>query len=348
MSDAMLEAARKAFGEALERVRESQDSAALREAEVAALGRKSSLTEIKRSLGGLAEADRREVGRFLNDAREQLESAIAERRRALDVAAEEGLLERDRVDVTLPGRGTPPGHPHPVTLMLDRIVDVFIGLGYRVAEGPEVETDWYNFEALNMPPDHPARSLWDTMYVADGDETVVLRTHTSPVQIRTMQSQPPPVFIVAPGRCFRRDAFDPSHSPVFHQIEGLAVDRGVTFADLKGTIEAFAKAIFGPGARTRFRPSYFPFTEPSAEVDVTCTTCEGVGCAACSGSGWIEIMGAGMVHPALYRAVGYDPEAVSGFAFGMGVERIAMRAFGVSDIRTLWENDVRFLSQFAG
>jgi phenylalanyl-tRNA synthetase alpha chain len=186
------------------------------------------------------------------------------------------------------------------------------------------------------------------MYVADGDQNVVLRTHTSPVQIRTMQSQPPPVFIVAPGRCFRRDAFDPSHSPVFHQIEGLAVDRGITFADLKGTLEAFAKAIFGPGARTRFRPSYFPFTEPSAEVDVTCTTCEGVGCAACSGSGWIEIMGAGMVHPALYRAVGYDPEAVSGFAFGMGVERIAMRAFGVSDIRTLWENDVRFLSQFAG
>jgi phenylalanyl-tRNA synthetase alpha chain len=217
-------------------------------------------------------------------------------------------------------------------------------MGYRVAEGPEAETDWYNFQALNIPPDHPARSMHDTLYV-EGTE-LVLRTHTSPVQIRAMQAQEPPIYVIAPGRVYRRDAFDASHSPCFHQIEGLAVDRGIAFSDLKGTLAAFARAIFGPNQRVRLRPSYFPFTEPSAEVDVLCMICEGAGCSSCGRSGWIEIMGAGMVHPNVLQSAGYDPEQVSGFAFGLGVERVAMRVFGVPDIRMFFENDQRFLAGF--
>lgn len=331
---------------ALERIAAASSTTELREAEGHALGRKAPMSDLKRHLGSLGEEDRRTIGRLLNEARNVIEAALAERLGALEASEEQAALAADRADVTLPGRSHLPGHPHPISLVWERIVEIFVGMGYRVAEGPEVETDWNSFEALNMPADHPARSGFDTMFLAGS--TALLRPHTSPVQVRAMLAQPPPIYIVAPGRCFRRDAFDASHSPVFHQIEGLAVDRGISFADLKGTLAEFARAIFGPDERVRFRPSYFPFTEPSAEVDVSCPTCKGSGCSACSWSGWLEIMGSGMVHPNELRAVGYDPEEVSGFAFGMGIERIAMVAYGVRDIRWFFENDMRFLAGFAG
>ena len=314
--------------------------------QTAALGRKAQMSLVKQRLGTLGEDDRRAVGRALNEARGAIETAAAERRSELAATEEDAALAADGADVTLPGRAVPPGHPHPSSLAMNRIIDVFLGMGYRVAEGPEVETEWYSFDALNMPPDHPARSEFDTMFIEG--EPALVRPHTSPVQIRTMLSQPPPVYVVTPGRCYRRDAFDASHSPVFHQIEGLAVDRGISFADLKGTLSAFAREIFGPEERLRFRPSFFPFTEPSAEIDVSCPTCHGAGCAACGWSGWLEILGAGMVHPNVLRAGGYDPEAVSGFAFGMGPERIAMVAYGIKDIRQFWDDDLRFLAGFAG
>jgi phenylalanyl-tRNA synthetase alpha chain len=313
---------------------------------VAALGRKAPMSDAKKRLGELDEEERRAVGRALNEARVAIEAAATVKRDALQAHEQEARLAGDRVDVTLPGRGWPPGHPHPATLVMDRIIDVFVGMGYRVAEGPEVETEWYAFDALNMPPDHPARSEFDTMFIAG--EPALVRPHTSPVQIRTMLSLPPPVYVVTPGRCYRRDAFDASHSPVFHQIEGLAVDRGISFADLKGTLVAFTREIFGPDERLRFRPSFFPFTEPSAEVDVSCPTCHGPGCSACGWSGWLEILGAGMVHPNVLRAGGYDPQEVSGFAFGMGPERIAMVAYGITDIRQFWDDDLRFVAGFSG
>ena len=346
MSEAILERIAAARDEALARIEAAGSLAELREAEVAATGRKAPLSEVKSGLGGLTHEERPVVGRALQRAIGEVDGALTQRRLALETEEQAGALEADRIDVTLPGRALPPGHPHPISLMLDRIVDVFVGMGYRVAEGPEVENDWYNFEALNMPPDHPARSLWDTLYIAGAP--TLLRTHTSPVQIRAMKQQPPPIYVIAPGRTYRRDAFDASHSPMFHQVEGLAVDRGITFADLKGTLDTFAREVFDAKLPTRFRPSYFPFTEPSAEMDVACPSCEGAGCAACGRSGWIELLGAGMVHPVVLKHVGYDPEQVSGFAFGMGVERIAMRRYGIADLRQLYDNDVRFLARFAG
>jgi phenylalanyl-tRNA synthetase alpha chain len=346
VSSELVDRVAAARDEALARVKGAETAAALRDVQIETMGRKAPLSEIKTQLGKLAADERPLVGRAVQEAITQIEEAIARRGASLEAAEEAVALEADRVDVTLPGRAIPPGHPHPITLMLDRIVDVFLSMGYRVAEGPEVETDWYNFEALNIPPDHPARSLWDTLYIAGAP--TLLRTHTSPVQIRAMQAQPPPIYIIAPGRTYRRDAFDATHSPMFHQVEGLAVDRGITFADLKGTLEVFAKEIFGPSQQTRFRPSYFPFTEPSAELDVACPSCEGAGCSACGRSGWIELLGAGMVHPQVLKNAGYDPEEVSGFAFGLGVERIAMRAYGITDMRQLFDNDVRFLARFAG
>ena len=317
----------------------------LNDVRVRALGRKAPMSQLKSRMGGLDETERRELGRMLNEARERIEAAIAEREAVLAATEEAEALARDGVDVTLPGRRVSSGHPHPLALIEQRIIDVFVGMGYRVAEGPEVETDWYNFQALNIPPDHPARSMQDTMYVAGTD--LLLRTHTSPVQVHSMQAQDPPIYVVVPGRVYRRDPFDASHSPCFQQIEGLAVDRGITLADLKGTLAAFAREVFGPKQQVRLRPSYFQFTEPSAEVDVLCITCEGAGCSACGRSGWIEIMGAGMVHPNVLRTVGYDPEQWTGFAFGMGIERVAMRALGVPDIRWFYENDQRFLAAFA-
>jgi phenylalanyl-tRNA synthetase alpha chain len=345
MTEDLLARAAAARDAALARIASASTLAEIAEVEIQELGRKAPLTELKRSMRDVAAEERPHVGRFLEEALARLNAAAAARRSELEAQEEERALASDRVDVTLPGRDPLPGHPHPISLTLERITDVFVAMGYRVAEGPEVETDWYSFEALNMPEDHPARSLWDTLYIA-GSNTM-LRPHTSPVQIRAMKAQPPPIYVIAPGRCARRDAFDASHSPVFHQVEGLAVDRGISFADLKGTLLTITKELFGE-RRTRFRPSYFPFTEPSAEMDIACPTCEGEGCSACGRSGWIELLGAGMVHPKVLANVGYDPEQVSGFAFGMGVDRMAMRAYGITDIRLLFDNDVRFLARFAG
>ncbi|MGZ4189611.1 MAG: phenylalanine--tRNA ligase subunit alpha [Actinomycetota bacterium] len=330
--------------QALDNAREAASLADLREIRVRALGRKAPMSRIRAEMGALGEEERRTIGRLLNDAREKIEAALSAREQELAAAEESAPLTRDRVDVTLPGRDMDPGHPHPLSIVTDRIVDIFVGMGFRVAEGPEVETDWYNFQALNIPPDHPARSMQDTMYVEGTD--LVMRTHTSPVQVRAMQAQDPPIYVVVPGRVYRRDPFDASHSPCFQQIEGLAIDRGLSLADLKGTLAAFAREMFGPRQRVRFRPSYFQFTEPSAEVDVLCMNCEGAGCTACGHSGWIEIMGAGMVHPNVLKTVGWDPETWTGWAFGLGVERVAMRALGIRDIRWFYENDTRFLAGF--
>ena len=320
----------------------------LQQAEVAVLGRKAPVSGIQKALGGLPEEDRRVVGRAVNEVFEALRAALAERDAALNAAAAEAIAESDRIDVSLPGRRPPPGSLHPLTQTEREIVDVFISLGYRVREGPELETDWYNFEALNMPPDHPARTLQATVYPdVPGRPDLLLRTQTSPVQIRTMEKEPLPIYVVVPGRCFRRDTPDPTHSPIFHQVEILAVDEGLSLADMKGTLEEFSRAMFGPEQRIRLRPSFFPFVEPGAEVDVLCFVCGGTGCRVC-GNGWIEIMGAGMVHPAVFEAVGIDPQRYSGFAAGMGIERIAMLRHAIPDIRLLFEGDVRFLSQFIG
>jgi phenylalanyl-tRNA synthetase alpha chain len=318
----------------------------LHQAENALLGRKAPISGIQKSLGGLPEEHRRVVGQAVNLVFEAFRAALAQREAALRAAADEAIAESDRIDVTLPGRRPHPGALHPLTQTEREIVDVFSSLGYRVREGPELETDWYNFEALNMPRDHPARTLQATVYPdLPGHPDLLLRTQTSPVQIRTMEREPPPIYVVVPGRCFRRDTPDPTHSPIFHQVEILAVDEGLSLADMKGTLEEFSRAMFGPEQRVRLRPSFFPFVEPGAEVDVLCFVCGGTGCRVC-GNGWIEIMGAGMVHPAVFEAVGIDPERYCGFAAGMGIERIAMLRHGIPDIRLLFEGDVRFLSQF--
>jgi len=331
-------------------IADAPDLDSLREAEQAHLARRSPLGEVQRSLGRLDEEARRDLGRRVNQARTTLQAELAARRAELEADRDKALLEAERVDVTLPGRVPPRGAIHPVTRTIDEIVDIFIGLGYRVAEGPEVETDWYNFQALNMPPDHPARSMQDSIYIESGNGReageLVLRTQTSPVQIRTMQAGPPPVYIVVPGRCYRADTPDATHVPVFNQIEVLAVDRGLTMADLKGTLLAFARAYFGEERQIRLRPSYFPFVEPGAEVDVSCFICGGTGegCRTCRGEGWIELLGAGMVHPNVLRAGGYDPDEVSGFAAGIGIERPFMLRSGLADMRTLTDNDVRWLT----
>ena len=317
------------------------DAEALEQIRIRILGRKGELTEILRGLGALPPEIRREVGQQANALKVRIEAALEARQQALRAALLDDLAVREAIDITLPGRPIQRGSLHPITATLYEIVEIFQRLGFSVAEGPEVELDYYNFEALNIPKDHPARDMQDTFYITDD---VVLRTHTSPVQIRVMEAQPPPVKIVAPGRVYRRDA-DPTHSPMFHQVEGLLVDYGVSFADLKATLQAFVDQFFGAGTRLRFRPSYFPFTEPSAEVDIGCVMCSGAGCRVCKGSGYLEILGAGMVDPEVFRGVGYDPE-ITGFAFGMGVERIAMLRYGIDDIRLFFENDLRFLQQF--
>jgi phenylalanyl-tRNA synthetase alpha chain len=282
------------------------------------------------------------LGKLVNEARDELERALGEAGRKLAALEEEQRLERERVDITLPGRRPPMGHKHPLTLVLEEIKHVFRGMGFDVVQGPEVETDYYNFEALNVPKFHPARDMQDTFYITDD---ILLRTQTSPVQARVMEQRKPPIRIIAPGKVYRRDA-DVTHSPMFHQVEGLAVDKHITFGDLKGVLKVFAEELFGKDTGMRFRPSYFPFTEPSAEVDISCVMCHGEGCRVCSHSGWLEILGAGMVHPRVLEMAGYDPEEVGGFAFGMGIERIAMLKYGVDDIRLFFENDARFLTQF--
>jgi phenylalanyl-tRNA synthetase alpha chain len=307
-------------------------------------GKRSVLTDVQKAIKELPPEERPMAGQALAAFRTAVTELVEARREVLVAGRAEVV---DRLDLTLPGRGAGRGHLHPITQVQQELEEVFLSLGYEVAEGPEVETDWYNFEALNMPAAHPARSMWDTLYVKLGQpEQVLLRTHTSPVQIRVMESQPPPVYTVMPGRCYRRDTLDARHSPVFHQIEGLAVDEGITFGDLAGTIDAFTRAYFGPGHTARLRPSYFPFTEPSAEFEVTCFACDGVGCSVCSKTGWIELGGCGMVDPNVFKAVGYDPEKVTGFAFGFGLERMVMQRYGVEHIKYFFEDDVRFLRQF--
>jgi phenylalanyl-tRNA synthetase alpha chain len=327
----------------------------LRAAQLTVLGRRSSLARLNARLGQLSPEERRDAGARINQVRLELTEFLAARQTSLEAEARAERLEADRLDLTEADAlgdkvGLPladRGHLHLVTQTRDELEDTFVSMGFIVAEGPEAETDWYNFEALNMPPAHPARSLWDTLYLELGDpETVLLRTHTSPVQIHLLEQRKPPVYAVAPGRCYRRDTPDARHLPVFHQIEGLVVDRGITFGDLAGTIEAFTTAFFGPGVHSRLRPSYFPFTEPSAEFDVTCPICEGRGCRTCSGSGWIELGGCGVVDPNVLQAVGVDAEEWSGFAFGFGIDRLAMIRAGMSDMRVLLENDLRFLRQF--
>jgi phenylalanyl-tRNA synthetase alpha chain len=321
----------------------------LDEAETVVLGRKSPFSAVQRGLGTLSEEDRKRVGQRTNEARESLRAAAAARRAELEAARDEAILERDRIDVTLPGRKPRSGSLHPLTIVQDEVVDIFTRMGYQVVEGPEVESEWYNFDALNLPPDHPARTMMDTIYLdVPGHPELLLRTHTSPMQIRTMEVQQPPVYVVVPGRVFRNEEVTAKNMPVFHQVEGLAVDEGITFADLKGTLETFYRALLGPERQVRLTPSFFPFVEPGAQVEVSCFVCDGEGCRTCGHTGWIEAAGAGMVHPVVLENVGYDSERYTGFAFGMGYDRLAMIRFGIPDIRLLWESDVRFLEQFAG
>ncbi|MCL6636177.1 MAG: phenylalanine--tRNA ligase subunit alpha [Peptococcaceae bacterium] len=316
----------------------------LNEIRVRYLGKKGELTQVLRGMGSLSAEERPRVGQAANEVRAAIEAELAARTAALKEKLKEERLRGEGVDVTLPGTPLPRGGRHPLTLVLEEIQEIFLGLGYSIAEGPEVETDYYNFEALNLPKDHPARDMQDTFFISG---EILLRTHTSPVQVRTMEKTAPqlPVKIIVPGKVYRRDD-DATHSPMFHQVEGLVVDRRITFSDLKGTLELFAREMFGPATRTRFRPSYFPFTEPSAEVDISCVMCGGNGCRVCSHTGWLEILGSGMVHPRVLEVSGYNSEEVTGFAFGMGVERIAMLKYGIDDMRLLFENDLRFLQQF--
>jgi phenylalanyl-tRNA synthetase alpha chain len=337
--------------ESREDLHRADSLAALESIHLKFLGRKDGLlTVLLRALPSLPPEEKKTLGRQANEFKLDLQEALAGKKRSLEESALAQSLRRDAADLTLPGVPFQRGKPHPLTQVLEEITDYFVRLGFSVAEGPEVETDFNNFTALNHPPDHPARDAHDTFYLKDlKDESgkpLLLRTHTSPVQIRRMKSQKPPVRVVAPGRVFRHENVDATHSFVFHQVEGLAVDRGVSMADLKGALAGFARHIFGSRADIRFRPSYFPFVEPGIEVDVTCTLCGAKGCRVCKGTGWVEMLGAGMVHPNVFRAVGYDPEEVSGYAFGIGVERVAMFKFGVDDMRLFYENDIRFLRQF--
>lgn len=333
------------LAEGLEAIAAAGNESDLLEAKGRYFGKKGALSGILKGIASLPAGERKAVGEQANRARTGLESAFEARLSEIRERERRAKEGGDRIDVTLPGRGPAPGHRHPVSQTMSEILSVFRRLGFSVQGGPDIETDYYNFEALNFPPEHPARDMQDTFYVESGGGDLVLRTHTSPIQIRTMERMKPPVRIIAPGTVYRSDS-DITHSPMFHQVEGLAVDRDITMADLKGLLTEFCRMTFGAGKPLRFRPSYFPFTEPSAEVDIQCVLCGGGGCRVCKDSGWLEILGAGMVDPAVFGFVGYDPEEYSGFAFGMGVERIAMLRHGISDIRLFFENDIRFLSQF--
>jgi len=323
---------------------QASDMEGLTELRVKFLGKKGSLTSALKGMGALSAQERPRIGQIVNDIRGELEEIIGTKGEAFKQAELARKLASEKIDVTMPGRRINVGHKHPLTVTLERIKDIFMRMGFAIAEGPEVEQDYYNFEALNLPKDHPARDMQDSFYIS---EEFLLRTHTSPVQVRTMQAAVPnePIRIIAPGKVYRRD-YDATHSPMFHQVEGLVIDKNISFADLKGTLELFIHEIFGTDIGVRFRPSFFPFTEPSAEVDMSCVMCKGTGCRVCSGTGWLEILGAGMVHPRVLEMSKFDPEKVSGFAFGMGVERIAMLLYGIDDLRLFYENDLRFLRQF--
>lgn len=328
--------------QAISAITASADEEALNEVRIKYLGRKGELTGVMKGLGALSPEERPKMGQIVNIVKDELEAAIEDRIAEARAASTAKRLASERIDATLPGRRRRIGSKHPVTLVIEEVSEIFAGLGFSVAEGPEIEHDWYNFEALNFPPDHPARDMQDTFFV---EKDMLLRTHTSPVQIRTMLKQKPPVRIIAPGTVYRCDS-DATHSPMFHQVEGLMVDSNVSFADLKGILTIFTNQLFGQKTGVRLRPSFFPFTEPSAEVDIACVICGGKGCKVCKNTGWLEILGAGMVDPEVFRHVGYDQESISGFAFGMGIERIAMLKYGIKDMRLLFENDVRFLKQF--
>ena len=330
---------------ALAQINQIADTQALQDVRVKYLGKKGELTEILRGMGSLSAEERPVVGQLVNEVREALEAAFTGKQQELEQAILQQKLASQQIDVTLPGRHVPAGTMHPLSRIIEQIEDIFIGMGYEIAEGPEVELDHFNFEMLNLPKDHPARDMQDSFYIT---EEILLRTQTSPVQARTMLKKEgkTPIKIICPGRVYRRDDDDATHSHQFTQIEGLVVGKGIALSDLKGTLLSFARQMFGPNQQIRLRPSFFPFTEPSAEVDIQCVICGGEGCRVCKHTGWIEILGSGMVHPRVLEMAGYDPEEVSGFAFGMGVERIAMLRYGVEDIRHFYTNDVRFLRQF--
>jgi phenylalanyl-tRNA synthetase alpha chain len=330
--------------EALQQLKELDGQEALQELKVKVLGKKGSLTALLRQMGGLSPEEQPIMGQVVNEVRSRLEQAWEERGTQLDALALQKRLVKERIDITLPGTRVTRGHHHPLTQVVEEIENIFLGMGFQIAEGPEIESDYYNFEALNLPKEHPAREMQDSFYIT---EEILLRTQTSPVQIRTMEKLHPalPVKIIAPGKVYRNDD-DATHSPMFHQVEGLVVDCGIRMSDLKGILLNFSRQMFGESREIRLRPSFFPFTEPSAEVDVSCMLCGGAGCRLCKGTGWIEILGSGMVHPRVLEMGGYNPKEVTGFAFGMGVERIAMLKFGIEDMRLLFDNDLRFLQQF--
>lgn len=337
---AQLEAIEKKAFEELTAAQDLKDLDAVR---VKYLGKKGELTAILKQMGKLSAEERPVIGQLANQVRAQIEERLEETRTNLEAHLLDQRLATETLDVTMPGKRSVLGKKHPITIVLDELKEIFIGMGFDVAQGPEVELDYYNFEALNIPKDHPARDTQDTFYINDN---VVLRTQTSPIQIRVMEKQKPPIRIIAPGRVYRSDALDATHSPLFHQVEGLVVDKNITMADLKGTLEVFVKRLYGEESVVRFRPHHFPFTEPSAELDVQCFNCHGEGCRLCKGEGWIEILGCGMVHPKVLENCGIDPEEYSGFAFGMGLERLVMRRYNIDDLRLFYENDARFLNQF--
>ncbi|SHI93393.1 phenylalanyl-tRNA synthetase, alpha subunit [Desulfofundulus thermosubterraneus DSM 16057] len=340
----MEEQLHKMAAEAKEALARADSLEALEEIRIRYLGKKGELTRVLRGMNALPAGERPRIGQLANSIREVLEKELAERTAEVKARFKQARLAAESIDITLPGTPFLPGKKHPLTTVQEEIEEIFLGLGFSIAEGPEVELDYYNFEALNLPKDHPARDMQDSFFI--GPE-VLLRTHTSPVQVRTMERTAPavPVKVIAPGKVYRRDD-DATHSPMFHQVEGLAVDRRITFGDLKGVLDVFAREMFGESTRTRFRPSYFPFTEPSAEVDISCVMCGGKGCRVCSHTGWLEILGCGMVHPRVLEMSGYNSAEVTGFAFGMGIERIAMLKYGIDDLRLFFDNDLRFLAQF--
>lgn len=329
--------------QALERIHNASSTDILENLRISVLGKKGELTGILKQMGSLSPEERPVIGGLANKIRSEIEKRLAEKQSELKSAELNKRLNDERLDVTMPVEPYELGKLHPITKVLDEVIDIFTGMGFTVAEGPEVELDYYNFEALNIPKNHPARDTQDTFYINDN---IVLRTQTSPMQIRTMEKQKPPIRMIAPGRVYRSDAVDATHSPIFHQIEGLVIDKGVTMADLKGTLAIFAKKLYGEDSVVRFRPHHFPFTEPSAEMDIMCFECHGKGCKLCKGEGWIEILGCGMVHHSVLEAGNIDPEEYSGFAFGLGLERIVMRRYNISDLRLFYENDLRFLKQF--
>lgn len=328
---------------ALKVIEEAKDITAIQDIRVKYLGKKGELTTILKSMGGLSNEERPIIGKMVNDVKKVVEVKLEAISKEIKELQKNEKLKKEVIDITLPGKKQIIGKRHPLELTVERMKDIFISMGFTIEDGPEVELDYYNFEALNIPKNHPARSEQDTFYINDN---IVLRTQTSPVQVRVMEKQEPPIKMISPGKVYRADSVDPTHSPIFYQMEGLVVDKGVTFADLKGTLELFAKKMLGDKVKTKFRPHHFPFTEPSAEMDATCFVCGGKGCNVCKGSGWIELLGCGMVHPDVLKNCGLDPEVYSGFAFGFGVDRMVMLSYDLDDIRLLYESDMRFLNQF--